>query len=440
MRSPHWFVTRCLAGLIAGVVPCTAGAQEPGAPSPLPALSPPAPAPGADGFGLPPSRPQAVLEGTSGPAAGPTPPEDLRLLRSLLPDHPGVSRLADERYRLFGWLNMGYTTSSSGSGPLSVQPRENRFGNEFLLNQLAVVVERGLDPDALSFGFRSELYAGADAALLHPLGGIPADNPRFGLDFRQLYASAHLPVLTEGGVDLKVGRQYTLIGYESAMAPYRPFYSNSYQWFYSQDGAFTGLTANWHVTKQLDVISGLTLGANTFFTLRGDAPCYIGQVNYWLQEEKRTQLSGTVLTGPGAVFGATPELTNQMTTVVELRALHHWSRFFTQIVQADMGWADTPGGGTAAWYSLMGIGIAHVSETVDLNVRGEWFDDSDGSRIGIPGHYGAVTLGLNCMPRKWLNFRPEVRGDFADTPAFGPPGSRLDRSQLTAAVECLIKF
>jgi hypothetical protein len=163
-------------------------------------------------------------------------------------------------------------------------------------------------------------------------------------------------------------------------------------------------------------------------------------VNYWLQEEKKTQLSGTVLAGPAAVFGATPEFTNQMTTVVELRVLHNWSRYFTQIVQADMGWAHNPAGGGAAWYSLLGIGIVHMSKTLDLNLRGEWFDDQDGSRIGIPAQYGELTLGLNYMPRKWLNFRPELRGDFADAPVFGPAGSSLDQSQLTAAIECLIKF
>src|SRR5207302_6738978 len=110
-------------------------------------------------------------------------------------------------------------SASNGHGILPVETRENRFGNEFLFNQIAVVIERTLDPENLSFGFRIEPYGGADAALLNPLGSVEKHpDPRFGFDFRQLYLSAHLPILTDGGVDIKAGRMYTVIGYESAMA------------------------------------------------------------------------------------------------------------------------------------------------------------------------------------------------------------------------------
>ena len=37
----------------------------------------------------------------------------------------------------------------------------------------------------------------------------------------------------------------------------------------------------------------MTLGANTFFVQRSSRSiCYIGQVNYWLTDEKRTRLTG----------------------------------------------------------------------------------------------------------------------------------------------------
>src|SRR5439155_10987277 len=134
------------------------------------------------------------------------------------------------------------------------------------------------------------------------------------------------------------GRMGSIIGYESALAPYRPFYSNDYQWFYSQDGAYTAALANWHVNKQLDVLSGITLGANTFFTKRSsDSYCYIGQVNYWLQEEKKTQLTASLHLGRDAIFAA-PGLAGDFDTVVELRVLHNWNKYFTQIVQSNMGW------------------------------------------------------------------------------------------------------
>src|SRR5204863_4446875 len=162
-----------------------------------------------------------------------------------------------------------------------------------------------LAQERFSIGFNSTFYMGADAALLRPLGGIASSSSTFGYDFRNLYVSMHLPILTEGGLDVRAGRMGTVIGYESALAPYRPFYSNDYQWFYSEDGAWTGFLTNLHVSKQLDFLNGLTFGANTFFTKRSeDSYCYIGQVNYWLTEEKNTLVSASLHLGENAIFGA----------------------------------------------------------------------------------------------------------------------------------------
>ena len=226
------------------------------------------------------------------------------------------------------------------------QPRQNRFGDEFLLNQIGWAIQKPLQQDQFDMGFNMRYFAGADAALGAAKGGIgwPPGNPHFGQDFRDLYLSAHLPILTDGGVDVKVGRMNTIIGYNGFLAPYRPFYSSDYQFFYSQDGAFTGFLTDLHVNKRLDIWNGMTLGANTFFTLRAnDSYCYIGQVNYWMTDEKRTRLTASVYCGPHALFAA-PNLAGTYDTMVELRVQQDWSERFTQVLQSNMGWdANTPG-------------------------------------------------------------------------------------------------
>src|SRR5579884_2173746 len=135
-------------------------------------------------------------------ALGPALPEQIQL-----PPNPLSDWASDHQIRFFGWANGGYTWSSSGTGLLQVEPRANRFGDAWLLNQAALVVERPLSgegDDQWSWGFRSEYYMGADAALLHPVNGFgPTDNPRFSTDFRQSYFSFHAPIVTEGGVDIK---------------------------------------------------------------------------------------------------------------------------------------------------------------------------------------------------------------------------------------------
>jgi hypothetical protein len=363
---------------------------------------------------------------------GPTLPENVKLFGTLLPDCKGNG------IQIYGWADVGYTYSSTGSGLLAVQPRENRFGNEFTVNQLAVVIEKKLrQDDTFNWGFNATFYAGSDAAELLPRGGFTTTNPRFGVDFRQLYLSAHLPILTEGGMDVQAGRMGTIIGYNSAMAPYRPFYSSDYQWFYAQDGAWTGFLTNLHVNKQLDVLNGMTLGANTFFTYRGNAPCYIGQINYWLTEAKQTLLSSSLHIGNQAIFAAGPQFIGDSDYVVEMRVQHNWNKCLTQIIQSDLAFASgVPGIGTTEFYSLYSIWSFHATEKVDANFRAEWCRDVQGSRIGTAGNFSEVTFGFDYHPTKFLRLRPEIRGDFADRPAF----NNNNRSQLTLGIDALLSF
>jgi hypothetical protein len=92
------------------------------------------------------------LEATLGPAL----PEQIKLTWSLIPPNPLTDWGAAHKLRFFGWANGGYTWSSTGSGLLDVEPRANRFGNEWLLDQAAFVLERTLNEEGWSWGFRSE--------------------------------------------------------------------------------------------------------------------------------------------------------------------------------------------------------------------------------------------------------------------------------------------
>ncbi|MFN0053264.1 MAG: outer membrane beta-barrel protein [Planctomycetales bacterium] len=388
------------------------------------------------------SLPREISEDTVHSAArklGPTPVSDVGIL---MDDLRAKNLFGNSGMQTFGWVEGGYSGSSAGSGLLSVQPRQNRFGNEFLLNQIGLVLIKPLKQDQFDLGFNIRYFAGADAALGQPKGGIgdPVGNEHFSQDFRDLNVSAHLPILTERGMDVKVGRMNTIIGYNGFLSPYRPFYSSDYQFFYSQDGAFTGALTNLHINDQLEIWNGVTLGANTFFTKRSsDSICYIGQINYWLTPEKRTRLTGSVYAGPNALFAA-PGMAGDFDTMVELRLQHAWSEYFTQVIQSNMGWDTNTPVGTGSWYGLYTIGILHMTREWDSLLRVEWFDDVGGTRTGVNTNYAEVTLGLNWHPTKFLEVRPEIRGDFAGQPAFGVNGNHTDRNQLTGGISALVKF
>jgi hypothetical protein len=368
---------------------------------------------------------------------GPVLPEDINVPTNALTDWA-----ASHNLRVFGWANGGYTLSSTGQGLLEVEPRENRFGNTWLLDQAALVLERTLDPD-WSWGFRSEFYAGADAALLHPVDGFGPPGDKFGMDFRQAYVSMHAPLLTDGGIDFKFGRQYVPLGYETTMAPYRPMYSLSYAWLYAQNGATTGGTATFHVNPRLDVIAGVTLGVNSLFEERGRAPDYLLRALYWLDSDKRTKLVGTLYTGPNPIASATGH-DGQWQTLAELQVIHEVNRRLTLVSENNMGWeSQDPGNddGTSQWYGTCEMAIIHAHRMLDINFRAEWFDDVNGSRIGTRANYFEVTSGLNIMPTCWLNFRPEIRWDGASRSVFGPETETSRKGdQWTFAVDMLVKF
>ena len=375
----------------------------------------------------------------SAPSPGPTPVDQVGLLRNALGLGPA---LESRNLRMFGWMEAGYTGSSAGSGLQSVQPRLNLFGNEFLFNEVGFVLQKALKQDEYDWGFNIRYFAGADAATGQPKGGIgyPVRDPRFSQDFRDLYLSAHLPIITDGGMNVKIGRMNSIIGWNGFLAPYRPLYSSDYQFFYSQDGAFTGGLAQLIVSDQLDIWNGITLGANTFFETRSsDSYCYIGQINYWLTGEKRTRLTASTYIGPDAIFAA-PGMNGDFVSMVELRVQHGWNERFTQVVQSNFGWdRDTPVG-TASWFGLYTVGIFHLNCHWDVIGRAEWFRDVGGTRTGVNAHYSEVTAGLNWHPTKYLEIRPEIRGDFASRPAFGGGNIPRDCSMLTGAISALFKF
>jgi hypothetical protein len=338
-------------------------------------------------------------------------------------------------------VECGYTGVSGSPGLLSVQPRLNRFGDEFLLNEIGWVLQKQLDQGRFDWGFNIRYFAGANAALGQPKGGIddPPGNPRFSQDFRDLYLSAHLPILTEGGMNVKVGRMNTIIGWNGFLAPYRPLYSSDYQFFYSQDGAFTGFLTQLVLSDRTDLWNGMTFGANTFFEKRSNnSICYIGQVNHWLTAEKRTRLTASTYLGPDAIFAA-PGLNGDFVSMVELRVQQNWTERFVQVVQSNFGWDTNTPVGTGSWFGVYTVGIVHMTDTWDLIGRGEWFRDVRGTRTGFDTDYSEVTIGMNWHPCNYIEFRPEIRGDFAGTPAFGTGGS-LSRNQLSAGMSFLIKF
>ena len=115
------------------------------------------------------------------------------------------------------------------------------------------------------------------------------------------------------------------------------------------------------------------------------------------------------------------------------------NRCLTQIIQSDEGWEhNVPGLGDTQFQSLYNIFVYHLTCAWDLTNRIEWFGDSEGARTGFKTPYEEVTVGADWHPAKWIQFRPEIRWDYANDTRVWRHGQ--DHCDLTAAVDCLLKF
>jgi Putative beta-barrel porin-2, OmpL-like. bbp2 len=391
-----------------------------------------------------PSAPAAVNEGAPADQSkyGPTPLTEVNILQNALfgPD------AKDAWLHIAGWLDVDYNYRSSGSGINNVAPVMNRFGDEFEAREIGLYLYKPLDNKTWSWGFNCIFMAGEDAAFLTPTaGGWQNTNPRFGAEFNDLNVTAHLPILTDGGVDLKIGRQTTCLGPMGALAWQRPLNSSDYAWYNEEEGRYTGVSAIWYISKQLSWYNGVEIGGwGVFFDDAAHGVDYLTQVNYWLDEEaKKTKVWFTVLTGP------TGFTNDGNTTVVEVGWQHNYTDRLYQIIDTQLTYSKAPifftpppGYQERAYdvYTYLGY---RLNKCWDVTGRVEWYDDVDGG--GYPGGFGVphtnyeeVTVGLDYHPVKWLQFRPEIRYDHADNDNFGPLNDK--KNEVTIGADLLLKF
>ncbi|HEY6981432.1 outer membrane beta-barrel protein [Reyranella sp.] len=368
------------------------------------------------------------------------------------------------------------------------QPNGLNFGqlltdktNTPLLNQALVTLQRPLDPKATGydFGFKFQAYYGTDARYTHFLGEFDESMDGIGqLDIVEANLQFHLPWLTKGGIDVKIGEYVTLEGIEVISAPDNPLYSHSYIFNFGTPFKHTGVLTTAHVDDWLDIYAGFDTGLSTTF---GCCGLYTGDNNYGVALQGGfgfNLLDGalTILatTHIGAENANTPAIQAACNCDpnTALRYLNDiaitWKASDKLTFMADLNYIrddgfKADGYGTALygmyqindlfkvvgraeiWRDNSGFFVAAFPGNLDF-VKAEHGDPSATIIAGTPTTYAAFTLGLNVTPGipanpvvKALIFRPEIRFDTSlngTTPFAGGTNS----SQFTIASDVIIKF
>ena len=353
---------------------------------------------------------------------------------------------------LYGYVDLSYTQNFKNPSP---NVNQNRVfdvdSNSFRVQLAQIVLEKeaktgGALEDAA--GFRIKLNFGEDAEFTG--GSIGGDD----VDFQEVYAQFIAPV--GNGLDLRMGRMNTLIGYEVIESPYNPNFSRSWLFGFGQPFTTTGFRGSYDFTDQVSfsigVINDFAGSVSDTNNTKGVESALSYAPTDWLGLTAYGFFSaneGPIGNDDGRVLGG---------GIIDIQALES-----TEIVlEAYYGNQENlaAGGRTARWNGFAGYIIHDFTEQWGLNFRGEIFEDAsgafscfgDGTKGGdgkpgscAPGRGGAgqtlweMTYTLQYKPVPSLMTRLEFRHDKSDQKTF-LKGTKAVDNQQTLALEVIYLF
>ena len=283
--------------------------------------------------------------------------------------------------------------------------------NQVDLNQIVLTIERDLDPKATGpdFGFKLQGMYGSDAQFTHLIGeGDHSSSSRNAFDLVEANVYAHLPYLTAGGIDVKVGQFSTPIGNEVIAAGGNFFYSKSYIFNFGIPLKHMGLLVTTHVNPILDIYTGYTTGVNT--SLGSDGGYNDGQFHFLggfgLNLKNVTVLALTHI-GPENPAGSLPapiKIHDQYRYLNDVLITWHINDKLTSVTELnyikDDGFA-AAGGGVAEYLTYP------ISPIVTAGVRAEIWRDNNGFFVaGFPATWTSSTWRWVCPIPRTAPVRP----------------------------------
>ena len=354
--------------------------------------------------------------------------------------------LTKDDFNLYGYVEASYTHNfNNPNSQMNALRIFDPDANSFRPNLAQMVFEKEAKSDggiADRGGFRIKLNYGEDAQLTSGsiVGNVPGGSSADDFDFQEAYAQFIAPI--GNGIDLRVGKMNTLIGYEVIESPLNPNFSRSWLFGFGEPFTTTGVRASYQFN---DVVSFSVGGINSFTGTQSDAnrgksvEALLGITPIdWLG------ISIFGFWGPEGAVGAknadrlliggivTADVTDQTSVVVE-------GYYANQANAARTAAATAPAGGNARWNGIAGYLIHDIDDQWGLRFRGEIFEDAQGFLTGTPQTLWEVTTTLQYKLIPSLITRLEFRYDKSNRNSF-LVGSRAVSSQQTLATEVIYLF
>ncbi len=162
-------------------------------------------------------------------------------------------------------VNLADRDNNAGAAPASGASVQNtgrafdRQFNSFNLNAVKLTIEKDKDTSKFPAGFRVDTIYGEDANVISGAGGLGDST----LQIEQAYITLGAPI--GNGIDIKVGKMVTLLGYEVIESPANWQFSRSDAFRLSpltQNGVTLGYKWNDYLTSTVGIINGIDSGTD----------------------------------------------------------------------------------------------------------------------------------------------------------------------------------
>lgn len=336
---------------------------------------------------------------------------------------------------LYGYVDASYTQNFNNPSPSAGGNALRIFdvdSNSFRPHMAQIVLEKeGKTGGSMEDrgGFRIKLDYGEDAQLTG--GGSGADD----FDFQEAYVQYIAPI--GNGLDLRIGRMNTLIGYEVIESPNNPNFSRSFLFGIGEPFTTTGIRASYEFNDMVSFSIGVindwtgtqsdTNNSKSVESLVSIAPMDnvgVYLFGFWGREgaigtddSDRVQVGGIV----------DVQLTDQAEVVVE-----GYYGNYSNVTTFNPS-------GNARWDGVAGYFIYDFTDKWGARFRSEVFKDASGFFTGTAQTLWEVTSTLQYKPIPSIITRAEFRYDKSDkTPFF--IGTRAANHQETLAFEAIYLF
>lgn len=316
----------------------------------------------------------------------------------------------------------------------------DRYSNAFIINTATLTLDKPFVATKLGAGAHADLIFGQDAEVMHSTGSTGPFALGPNGDIEQAYLVLNIPTKSGTGVQFKFGKMVTLMGLEVLATPANPNFSEGNLFNFVENFTSTGVELDFKPSSAVDVELRVDNGWDRVVVEDGQKSFMgrigitsgntsLGLLGYWGNQEANVDSAPR--------YGA-EALLNQKFGKASFWLQADWG---TEKVNAALPDPSQD----AKWWAVSGWLAGDASPAVNLALRADYLDDTNGFRtsnfLGFPASTGeaqklwSVTGTLNIKAFKGAMVRPEVRYDHSNLVVFDDK-----TSQVSVALSAVYSF